>query len=573
MVVERLFMIDATFLLDDAEKAFFGSAPLLDGSDRNTSVAYGAVRAMLQLRRDLGIDRGIVVVGSNASEVSSGLDIGILCDFLLSIGTDIMHEPTVGVGTLCRSILLNRQDAWIVTRNKSLMQLINAQCGVILASEGAAPEVITEKVLTTHYHLRPEQVPSFLALTDAVLAGSLTSKQAVRVLEVYKTIKAVFDSPGADAISPKSRRYLSANKSWLLARLQELTIVEHIGALRSTVSLGPIVRDDMESRCVCRKYGFPSLGRLLGSPAKVDLSGTARSCIKKYVAIVDQAGLRELEKLIANSDVCAVDTESTGKDPRKADLLGVALAINAGRAFYIPLTEPDLRDVSTATVIDVIRRILGSHIKVVGHNIKYDYVLLRRHGIQIRVPYFDTMLAAQECFGDWDFFNLGAVAKKLIGQDVKRYRDIVDDGQTLRDIPFDDVVEHGCADVDAALRLYGCLHTILKEKGIDHQFASDVMPVMRLLGDKELDGVRVDTNAISHRKGALATEAEAARASLYAMAGKQFDVDSMKEIAVVLREIEGLREQIGRLRDSLSSLRSGMSLHAVLFSTSDSKGG
>ena len=142
-----------------------------------------------------------------------------------------------------------------------------------------------------------------------------------------------------------------------------------------------------------------------------------------------------------------------------------------------------------------------------------------------------------------------------------------------QDIPFDDVVEHGCADVDAALRLYGCLHTILKEKGIDHQFASDVMPVMRLLGDKELDGVRVDTNAISHRKGALATEAEAARASLYAMAGKQFDVDSMKEIAVVLREIEGLREQIGRLRDSLSSLRSGMSLHAVLFSTSDSKGG
>jgi hypothetical protein len=175
MVVERLFMIDATFLLDDAEKAFFGSAPLLDGSDRNTSVAYGAVRAMLQLRRDLGIDRGIVVVGSNASEVSSGLDIGILCDFLLSIGTDIMHEPTVGVGTLCRSILLNRQDAWIVTRNKSLMQLINAQCGVILASEGAAPEVITEKVLTTHYHLRPEQVPSFsLALHWQSTLGELS---------------------------------------------------------------------------------------------------------------------------------------------------------------------------------------------------------------------------------------------------------------------------------------------------------------------------------------------------------------------------------------------------------------
>ena len=53
-------------------------------------------------------------------------------------------------------------------------------------------------------------------------------------------------------------------------------------------------------------------------------------------------------------------------------------------------------------------------------NLKYDYVLLRRYGIQIQTLHFDTMLAAHECFGDLDFFNLGAVAKKLIGKDVKR---------------------------------------------------------------------------------------------------------------------------------------------------------
>src|SRR6516225_2916885 len=79
---------------------------------------------------------------------------------------------------------------------------------------------------------------------------------------------------------------------------------------------------------------------------------------------------------------------------------------------------------------------LGGQVKVVGHNLKYDYVLLRRYSIRIRAPHFDTMLAAHECFGDWDFFNLGAVAKKLMGLDVKRYRDNVDEGQTLQDIPF-----------------------------------------------------------------------------------------------------------------------------------------
>ncbi len=275
MVAERSFVIDATFLLDDAEKAFFGSAPLIDGCGRNTSVVYGAVRDMLRLRITLGIARGIVVVGADADEISSALNVELFRDFLLSIGTNVLHEPTVRAGALCRSILLDRKAMWIVTRNKSMMQLVNTSCGVILASEGAAPEVITENALASRHRIRPEQVPSFLALTEAGSAESLTTKQAVRLLEVYGTLNAAFDSSGTDAISPKTRRYLSANKAVLLARLQELTVIDHIGA-RWTVLMGPILRNDEESRRACKDYGFPSLGRLLESPRKVELVGTAR---------------------------------------------------------------------------------------------------------------------------------------------------------------------------------------------------------------------------------------------------------------------------------------------------------
>ncbi len=362
---------------------------------------------------------------------------------------------------------------------------------------------------------------------------------------MYGSLNAAFDTTAADAISPKTRRYLSANKAMLLARLQDLTVIDHIGA-RWTVPMGPIVRSDQQCRRVFKNYGFPSLGRLLESPRKVNLSRTARDTNHAYVAVVDRAGLSEFKKVVASAEVCAVDTESTDKDPRKASLLGVAIAITEGQAFYVPVTETDLRDVSTASIIDVLRHLLGSHVKVVGHNLKYDYVLLRRYGIRIQALHFDTMLAAHECFGDLDFFNLGAVAKKLIGKDVKRYRDLVDEGQTLQDIPFKDLVEHGCADADAALRLYGCLRTILKKKGIDSQFANDVMPLIRLLGDKELDGVRVNIRSIVRTKDALASQAECSKAFIFAKAGKQFDVDSMKDIATVFRAIEGLRERIGR---------------------------
>lgn len=90
------------------------------------------------------------------------------------------------------------------------------------------------------------------------------------------------------------------------------------------------------------------------------------------------------------------------------------------------------------------------------------------------------------------------------------------------------------------------MRTILREKGIDNQFANDVMPLIRLLGDKELDGVRVNIRSIVRRKDSLASEAECAKVFIFAKAGKQFDVDSMKDIATVFRAIEGLRERIGR---------------------------
>jgi DNA polymerase I-like protein with 3'-5' exonuclease and polymerase domains len=567
MVAERSFIIDATFLLDDAEKAFFGSAPLVDVGDRNTSVAYGAVRDMLRLRRTLGIARGSVVVGADADEVSSAVNLKIFVECLLGIGTNVLREPSVRVAAICRSMLRGRKATWIVTRNKSLMQLVNCRCGVILASEGAPPEVTTEDTLAAHHQIRPEQVPSFLALTDAGFTEAFTTKQAARLLEVCGSLNAAFDATFADAISPKMRRFLLANKAQLLTRLQDLTAIDHIHP-RWTIPMGPIVRCDQECRRVFKNYGFPSLGRLLEPPRKVELLRTAPDTNHAYLAVVDRAGLSEFEKAVTSAEVCAVDTESTDKDPRKASLLGVAIAITEGQAFYVPVTETDLRDVSTASIIDVLRRLLGSHVKVVGHNLKYDYVLLRRYGIRINVLHFDTMLAAHECFGDLDFFNLGAVAKKLIGKDVKRYRDLVDKGETLQEIPFKHLVEHGCADADAALRLYGCLREILRQKGIDSQFANDVMPLIQLLGDKELDGVRVNIRSIARTKNALASQAECSKAFIFAKNGKQFNIDSMKNIATVFRANEGLRERIGRqpLREGqLEQLAQGNELaHAIV---------
>jgi hypothetical protein len=108
VVAERSFLVDATFLLENAEKAFLGSAPLVNSKGRNTSVVYGAVRDILRLRGALGISEGIVMIGADAHEVSSEANIEMFRDCLRAIGTHVLHEPKIRVGSLCRSVLHDR---------------------------------------------------------------------------------------------------------------------------------------------------------------------------------------------------------------------------------------------------------------------------------------------------------------------------------------------------------------------------------------------------------------------------------------------------------------------------------
>ncbi|MGB9274563.1 MAG: hypothetical protein WCC08_04945, partial [Terrimicrobiaceae bacterium] len=543
MVAARSFLIDATFLLEDAEKAFLGAAAIVDSHGRNNSVVYGAVRDMLRLRGTLGIVSGVVVVGAEATKVSTKPNIENLRDCLHALGTYVVHKPNACVGTLCRSILKDRIGRWIVTRDKALMQLAGPRCGVIVTAEGAAPQAVTVEKLAAHFGIRPDQAPSFLALTEGGSGAALSRKQAVRLLEVHGTLDGIFEKTAAIAASPKIKKHLIENKVALLGRLADMTAQDGDSTTAPTCEL---VRDDDESKRTLKMYGFPSLGRLLGCPGRVDLLTEVKDRGLAYVAVVDRAGLRELKKTISRAEFCAVDTESSDKDPRKACLFGVAFSVREGQAFYLPITQADLHGISTDSVLKELRELLAKRVKVVGHNLKYDYVLLKRYGIQIAVPYFDTMLAAHECFGDWDFFNLGALAKRLLGKEIKRYRNLVEEGQTLLDVPFKDLVEHGCADADMALRLHGHLRQILRQKGIEDQFTRNVMPLMRLLGDRESSGLRIDIRAIARRMDVLEKEVATARAAIFAKVGKQFDTDSLRDVETVLKGIDGIRERIGR---------------------------
>lgn len=285
---------------------------------------------------------------------------------------------------------------------------------------------------------------------------------------------------------------------------------------------------------------------MLPLPEANDIGVTASAeCKTDYRAIRCAEDLRALEQCLSQAEVCAIDTETSGKDPRRATLYGVSLAVKEGQAFYVPMMPSDLDGLSPDDVRTRLNAALSPKLKLVGHNLKYDFAVLQRNGIDVQELHFDTMLAAHQCFGDWEFWNLSALAKKLLGASVKRYRDIVGDGETFLDRPFKELVEHACCDADMALQLYAVLTKELRKRGVEAHFLDGPMRVERLLIERERDGVRIDMGRMRAVGKAVKASAQALKAAVIGAAGCEFDVDSPKGTTEALRKL-GIWEKTSR---------------------------
>jgi 3'-5' exonuclease len=538
-------IIDLSFLLESSEQSFYGAPLILGTQGEDNTVLYGVARELLRLRKGVGIGRAIVVIGREAHIVSNEANVASAVRLLKRLGVAVVCEPKTTAGSLCRS--LSSAARWVVTQNRVMFQLVNDDFGIILPSVTSDElQVVTTESLKATLGIRPSQVPSFLALSEGGKRAFVTKRKAIRLLEVHDNLETLLqDLSGLP--SQSTRRQLSANKEVLLGRVCDMRLEKTVSP---AAALGgsdlAFIKEGEDSAGILREYGFWSLVRLLprsaprGAPAPPRVTRDLA-----YKAIRNDAEMQELEAGLSHSEVCAIDTEATDKDPRSGSLVGVAFSVKAEEAFYVPLVEADL-ELPTDVVKARLQKVLAGRTRFVGHNVKFDCVLLRRHGITIKHVFFDTMLAAYECFGDWEFFNLGALAKRLLGKEIKRYRDIVGEGETLLDVPFKELLEHACSDADITLRLYGRLRQELESRKLLEQFSAGTMGLLRTLVDKERNGVRLNIKAVHRRQEALAKEVDALRKAAVAQAGREFDLDSPMETASVLRRISAFGEQIGR---------------------------
>ena len=542
-MADGLFVIDSTFLLARSQRTFHDAPLLHDSSGRDTTILFGFARDLLRLRKQLGIRKALIVIGNSEPCVPGPLVCDTI-DLLTRLRVPFLHAKGVRVGDLCAALAAHC--AWIVTGNKAMLQLINSRCGVILPKKGDELDVVTVASIKDRLGVDPGQVPFLFALVEKYGHDSmLTQRQAVRILQLHGTLETVLKKAISGDLGQVGRKLVTRSDT-LRERCRELqfTAASSLGDLKSKYADTNFITDVKSAASAFTEYGFWSLIRLLPLPARKLLRAEETPGRPDYRAARTPEDLDELHKMVKAADVCALDTEASDKDPRNAVLYGAAFSVRERQAVYVSLIQSDLDGVSPEEVRARLNKLFTVKTPFVGHNIKFDYVILRKHGMRLRNIHFDTMLAAAECFGDWDFFNLGDVSRRLLGTKIKRYSEIVDKEQTFLDVPFKDLVEHACADADMSLRLFHRMKVELRNRQLEEKFLKGRMRVLARLAEMECAGVRIDIKTIEMSMHPLQEEADALKKLVFQEAGCEFDLDSRKDTSELLKKVEDSRKWI-----------------------------
>ena len=256
-----------------------------------------------------------------------------------------------------------------------------------------------------------------------------------------------------------------------------------------------------------------------------------------YVLIESRDDIQSLVEKLSGQKEISFDTETTHIDPNEAELVGLSFSFKKGEGYYIPC-PPDQE--KTREILEHFKPLFADESKIwIGQNIKYDLVVLKWYGIQVKGKLFDTMLAHYviESEGRRNMDLLSAQyldyvpisITELIGKKGKAQGN-------MRDVAIEDAKEYAVEDADITLQLKEVFAPMLKSKEVEKVFEEVESPLIKVLLDMEYEGVNVDTDFLNLYSKELEADAKKSEESVYEQAGIRFNLASPKQLGEVLFE-------------------------------------
>ncbi|AZI24682.1 MULTISPECIES: DNA polymerase I [Pedobacter] len=270
-------------------------------------------------------------------------------------------------------------------------------------------------------------------------------------------------------------------------------------------------------------------------PAEKLPAKTIENTAHDYVLVETAEQRADLIKLLLTQEKISFDTETTGTDANMADLVGLSFSIKPGTGYYIPVSA--VREEAQA-IVDEFRVVLENEkIEKIGQNTKYDILVLKWYGVQVKGKLFDTMLAHYLIDPDTrhgmdvlseNYLGYSPISiTKLIGAKGKNQL-------TMRDVPVIDVVDYAAEDADVTLQLAHVFEPKLKELNAAKLADEIENPLVYVLADIEKEGVRIDIETLKAYSKELETDIIKFEQNVYDKAGIKFNLASPKQLGEVL---------------------------------------
>lgn len=501
------------------------------------------------------------------------------------------YEADDIIGTLVKRAEKEAVLSFMVTSDKDYMQLINKNIMMykparsVLGQKVAEIEVIGPEGVVEKFGVGPDKVTDILALMGDKVDNvpgvkGIGEKTASALIQEYGSIENLYDNI-EKITKPKLKENLVTYKADAFMSKELATIHTSMPLKIDFHTLTYSEKNVSLLEKMFTEFEFKSLlKKLLGSTEQnvsiqaVSVEETPQAeqapgfttpiqDIKtyphKYYTIRTDAEFKRLCKKLKSTDEFAFDTETTSENSMNAKLVGLSFSYDEGEAFYVPLmfaeqgdsdlfgkpvtqkgkAEDKLPELTTEVVLKELKAVLeDKKTRKVGQNIKYDMLVMKNHGIELKNVGFDTMIAAYVLKPE-SSYKMDSLSEQYLNYKCVPITELIGAGKantqiTMDAVPYQTASDYAAEDADVTLRLYHRIEYELKKISLDTLCSEIEFPLIEVLADMEFTGVRVDTQILGDINEELKKAEIRLEAEIYKLAEVKFNINSTKQLADVL---------------------------------------
>ena len=592
--VERLFLLDGMALAYRAYFAFI-QRPLINSKGENTSAIYGFVTFLNRILSEEIPDHIAVVFDTSkptfrhkaykeykATRQKMPEDmitqIPILKEVVHAYNIPVIemdgYEADDIIGTLALQAEKENTLTFLVTPDKDFMQLVSSKIKIFKpGKQGTDIEIVDIKGVKAKFGVSPNFVIDVLGLTgdssdNVPGVPGVGEKTAIPLIQKYGSIESLYQH--LEEISQRGLyTKLKMNKELAFLSKRLVTIDTNVPLNINFHQLRSEKRNNARLIELFKRLEFHSLIAKLRADNYEDIPSTNESDVDfiapeplanistdkhQYHLIITEIELKKLCENLVQAKEFVFDTETTSTDALRAELVGISFSLKSKEAFYIAIRQQsdessgDLFDSSRRSKsnihgipLEVVSRYLkpileNPHIHKIGHNIKYDMLVLSNYGIHVDGVKFDTMIASYILHADGQH-NMDALASEYLRYKTISFNELTGTGKeqkSIREIPVAQVSDYSCEDSDITYRLYETLEVKINEHGMRKLCEEVEFPLITVLTNMEATGVSIDIAYLSEMSKELERQLDNLKREILRSAGEPFNINSTQQLADIL---------------------------------------